>query len=405
MIIDVRTIGGFVSRYALVVAVSSTSTVLISCDGARSTERYFADLPAPTQLKVAASFSAELEREYGVMDDTGGALSFGRIGAAALRADGRQLVVTDLTNCALVLIDLEPYAFRRVGRCGGGPGEYSRTFAGVSFQGDSVVLATDEGSRALSLIAPDGQAVRTWRPASLGAPGDLFGGVHPIGNGRAVLELNPGPGAKRGEGRYLSILGADSVTLGARALAPPPLADSALHRQTPYVTGPTTCVPPDGRPEVIVAANAWSDQVVVLHTPALTAAANREVSVDWRPLREREGEPGVMDTPAGRVFLACGDSLFIYSRILRAPQPRMTMEEAMAGVRRAPSPIVKARWDVFDYSGNLVATLEDSLPRLGPDSMLVATPVGIFGDRLYTMSNDRREHPVIQQYRVRWRVR
>lgn len=340
-------------------------------------------------------------REFGAADPGQDVLWFGFIAGADVRNDGGVLAVADLATCSVALVDLATLAFSRAGRCGSGPGEFSDMIGDVSFHRDTVIV-TDDRRRDLTLFGPEGRFVRTVRPAA-GEEGGWISDVRQLSDSAfaAVFYRAPGVSNTLNSGRYHNVLlisWRTGKTL-ARAVVPPPLADSALLHRAPLVTAPSICTSPDTASPTVVVSNRWSEQVVFLSSPGLSTVANVVSPVTWRPLTERTTRPGERRPPRGIPHLACGTDYVVVAKVMRAQSVTSRLGILPTGPV-PPEPIVRARWDFYSYDGRLRYTLEDTLPRLGPDSILVTTPRALVGDRLYVSSNDLRGHPVVVEYRL-----
>jgi hypothetical protein len=271
----------------------------------------------------------------------------------------------------------------------------------VTFYGDTVVVA-DGRRRDLSLFDPSGKFVRVIRPVSIMPDrGGYLDDVQYVSDTAflAVFRRTPAAGnfVSTTPYRHIVLLNWQSGEVVAETVRPPPLVDSALHRSVPLVTGPSLCVPPIAARPIVAVSNSWSDQLVLLSLPDLATLANVASPIAWRPLTERENRPGELRPPGAPPTIVCGTEYVLVAKVIRAAPdlPRIRSP------RPVPTPgIVRARWDFYSYDGQLRYTLEDSLPRLGPDSMLVTTPSALVGNRLYTYSNDLRGYPVVLEYHL-----
>ena len=118
--------------------------------------------PAGQQLRTSISLT---------IDETGGCV-FNRV-TSMLRQRDRTLVVANTGNTELCFVTGDGRLIRRVGRSGGGPGEY-RSIADIhALPGDSI-LVFDDFLRRLNVLAPTGTFVRS---VQLKAPSDTLGFV------------------------------------------------------------------------------------------------------------------------------------------------------------------------------------------------------------------------------------
>lgn len=358
---------------------------------------YFADYGSPESRKPGLPLDVTLVREFGAPGAGDSVLWFGSIRAMAARDDGSLLAVADQRNCQVVLFSPSDGAFTRAGRCGEGPGEFSRMLYRVAFLGD-LVAATDEQRRTVSLFDSRGHYVRSANVA------DRFGAslddVLAASESTVVGVLRHLPAGRAGDpgAPTVHLLDWRSGMSIRRGVRPPPLADSALNYRPPIATVPRACVSTTPSPRVLVVSSMWSDQLLFLSLPEFGLIANVEAPVSWKTLREREGRAEQLQ-PLRPPMLVCGTSHVIVANTQFAPA---------APIRQFPPPmppppprIVRARWDIFTYRGELLYTLVDSLPRLGPDSLLTTTPGALIGDRLYTYSNSFRGYPGVREYRIR----
>jgi hypothetical protein len=388
------------ARWQRLVLVAATCAVT-GCDRSQDQERYFADLSRPRIAAPGPPLTVTKVREFGAADPGPDVLWFGFIAGADVRHDGGVLAVADLSTCSIALVDLSTQAFSRAGRCGSGPGEFSDMIGEISFHRDTIIAA-DDRRRDLTLYGPDGRFVRTVRPAA-NEEGGWISDVRQVSESTfaAVFRRAPGVDNTLSSGRYRNLLlisWRTGKTL-ARALVPPPLADSALLHRAPLVTAPNICTSPHAEAPTVVVSNRWSDQVVFLSTPELSTVANIVSPVTWRPLTERANRPGERRPPQGIPQLACGTDYVVVAKVTRDQSVTSRLGILPTGPV-PPEPVVRARWDFYSYDGQLRYTLEDTLPRLGPDSILVTTPRALVGDRLFVSSNDLRGHPVVVEYQL-----
>jgi hypothetical protein len=154
-----------------------------------------------------------------------------------------------------------------------------------------------------------------------------------------------------------------------------------------------------------VLANKWSQQVVFLSEGDLTVRANVTSPIAWKPLStdERPGRARLRPPRGGGPILVCGTDHVLLAHSMLAPLPPGA--RTFPPPRPAPPPprVTQARWDFYTYDGELRYTIEDSLPNLGPDSVLFTIPAALVGDRLFTYSNTLRGFPAVREYRVHFR--
>lgn len=381
---------------------TSLALAVLACGDGVDRAAYFSDHSHPDIRERGRNLRVALVRELGAASDTGRAISFGRIASLGARGDGRVVAVADGTTCQVYVFAAGWATVDTVGRCGSGPGEFSDMLHSVAFLGDTLVVM-DGRRRDWSLFDSTGQFVRTIRP-SLAEPGGFADDqVHFVDDSSfvAVFRRIPRPDRYVSDVPYRHVFLArrDGGATIASAVTAPPLADSALRRSVPLVTTPGICVPPGLRHPIVAVGNTWANQLVLLALPTLATVANVAAPLDWRPLSERPNRPGERRPPRGPDTIVCGTDFILVARASMAELnvPRSVL---MSGAAVAPPPLIRARWDFYTYDGRLQYTLEDSLPQMGPDSLLVTTPAALIGERLFTYSNDLRGHPVVLEYRV-----
>ena len=153
------------------------------------------------------------------------------------------------------------------------------------FRADSLV-ASDNRRRELSVFDPRGRFVRTLRlPELVAAASGWISSVHPLSDHTfaAVRGYLPVPG---GGSDFFNLLLVNWSTgeVTARAVQPPPIADSARG----YVSSPDLCTSPGSGGRTIVVANEWSQQLVFLSGHDLSVRANVAAPIAWKPLARDE---------------------------------------------------------------------------------------------------------------------
>lgn len=127
-----------------------------SCEGDQSTS-------FGRELRVRRSIEAGYSKPVGALvlqrsfGSGRGALSFGRIGRAAISSSG-VIAITDADSCEIVFIDERTGALlSRIGRCGRIP-ESFQSITSLQFRGDTLV-AFDGRSQSVALVSTLGRDI------------------------------------------------------------------------------------------------------------------------------------------------------------------------------------------------------------------------------------------------------
>ncbi len=144
------------------------SLAALGCSGEPpvAVDRLFGQLDSKPRIWQPAErdghFELVLESSLGEPE---GPFAFSRVGAIAARTDGLIAIVDEL-ECQIVLAKYTTGGLiRRMGGCGGGPGEFRRP-NGLAFIGDSLFI-WDEGLRSVIVMTFDGEETRRFAPGAL----------------------------------------------------------------------------------------------------------------------------------------------------------------------------------------------------------------------------------------------
>jgi len=154
---------------------------------------------------------------------------FGHIGAIRPTSDGR-VIVADPLGQVLLLIDLDTGNGERLGREGGGPGEYRQPDSVFPLPGDSTLLL-DLGNGRLSVMGPDGAFGRTIPLARETASGALSVVIprYVDGQGRFYYQAETVTGGPVPDSAWIARF--DLSTARIDTVAAIKLADPADHRR------------------------------------------------------------------------------------------------------------------------------------------------------------------------------
>lgn len=125
-----------------------------------------------------------------------GVSSFGLIGSIA--AQDSMLAVADIADCTVLILDIRTLRpVRRIGRCGGGPGEVER-IGPVAWVGDTLAVAD---GKVIDLFTQDGKYLRTLRP-ELGSHATSIRYVNSVDNRTLLISVGRLPSVVvRGAGK------------------------------------------------------------------------------------------------------------------------------------------------------------------------------------------------------------
>jgi len=342
---------------------------------------FFSDVPYPSSPSVAQSgVSLEFIREYGDRDQ---GLVFGHIVSMAANPAG-VLAVYDRDDCRIWLVDTQGAQWKAVGRCGEGPGEF-KSITAMTFSGDTLIVF-DEGRQALVRLDSRGEELERMTPALAKWGALSISDLAVDGEGKVAAGLDLAPSEPTAD--YLQVAVFDPFGEGSavRGLAAPPLA-----RKTPrpIVRYSSLCsgVSPSGE-RVIVAANTWGPQAVVLRQRDLKALSSLRVPVAWALPNEHSLRPGYWGPMYPIPKTACGRELAVIGY-----RDQQYLEASRSWEVRAAAMIV------LDLDGNLVAAVVEDGP-LSSRSVMFMTPGAATGERFFFFTNSFFDYPVVHEYRI-----
>jgi len=367
----------FVRCLTLLVATAATA-----CDSPDRSPYLFRDAGRLEEHQAADSgkVGLELVRTWGAAV---GSASFSAIGPVAI-SEGGVLAAYDTRACEIALFDLTSSQFLgRIGRCGEGPGDFSRV-SGIGFGGAGTIVVYDGPARRLHFLSATGEELRR---IPVGFANE-HGGVQ-------ALFFLPGDTliASRsfmGAATLTGAVGPDRKVLARATLDPPSITATSIdfpavmdkHRGN-LQAGYATCVRPGNGQRRVALMNRWAFESVILDAGHLTPVARHVTQLEWGAPRESPEEPGVMMPYGGIPSATCSDEWVMFSQIKLAGEGRDLRPDG-------------GYVEIRDYDGNLIASTS-----LSPtDSMWFGLPVAARGDRVFFRVNREAPFPQIQEYRL-----
>lgn len=340
-------------------------------------------------LGVAPPVGATLLHTVGATD--GSAAEFGGVRSVLLRRDGSLYVVDDRSQ-AVSLFDSNGVFVRKIGRDGGGPGEYRWPYSLAPIGGGFALL--DPGNSRISLYDAADRPTGSWpAPRLTGGPAVRLYRTAPD-----FWALGFRPRVKGLEDIFIHYRGMGATDTLASVPSPPnvdlqatcPSAHAISFFSAPFAPTQLVVPTPDGQRAVAVTnryavafldAKGDTTQVIEREAPAapVTNAEWDSATADFSAFRTKHP-----DAACDRTSFSRPAAHPIISWIFYDDEGRLWVETS--------SP-VGPRYDIFDRTGALVATVE-GLPASGGVDPAIA------GNRIALAGTDSAGVPVIRVYRL-----
>lgn len=331
--------------------------------------------PSPAAALQTGGADLRLVRHIGTLD---GPLAFTGIGAVA--AHDTLLAITDVRECQIIIYNtLRDRFVERVGRCGGGPGEF-RNISAVTWLGDSLLVA-DQVTRSLQLLAPDGRQIRVLRP-DLGRFAAAILSLDVANDSTVIAGLGLLPAAHTRDAPP-ELAHAFAVTLDVRTGAVRDrflLDDDPASRSASGTQGRSLplCLLRT-RPAVLATLNTWR-WIATLRLLDEGGTGPLVFTADVPGMRPVAAPQGGM-RPAGIPSVACAGDLVLFKWQNASPP---------AGEERS------GYLEVRDRRGGLVLSRRFTWA----DSTLFGVAAAAAGDRFWIRTNRVFDHPVLLEYRL-----
>lgn len=286
----------------------------------RKSEWAFADLPAPGAVTTESPVSIALveSARYGTLD---GEASIGRVDAVAASSD--HVVVVDGISCELIVFARgSGNVLRRLGGCGGGPGEFNRIMS-VELHGDGLLVLDERGRRA-RLISLEGE--ERWRLdlVAAGLPVGIFYHYASLLGDSAVLvsaglppasePQDPAQAGRRYPDHYVTLVSTRSGGGSTQFLRDGPAVVRHEHETVREVAGCVLRDRSEGAPARFVAMSQWAPQVVSV---PLDGSNSPDLNILFEdvPLRPHlfTGPGRKRWSTTGVLRGACSDSVALFS--------------------------------------------------------------------------------------------
>lgn len=328
------------------------------------------DIPTP-------SLAFELVRQIGDME---GSAAFGTISAIAAHPNGL-LAVGEWTSCRITLIDRASGAvLRRIGRCGQGPGEFTRIQI-LALSQDSILVVEPMAMhvQVLDFFGHEGRRLQLRSLSKVGAT--MLTHLTVVNDTTWLVGLG--------------------LTLrGKAAAADPDNADNLLayvdsRTGTPYMTfhrddefsirnrngvvrSAISCASPHAAHDV-AAFSVWTFAGATYGGGSTTPTSAFAVPIDWAAPRLVGPQEWIW--PSGYYYADCGERWVAFRYIA-------VEDTSQRGER--------GHIEVRSYGGDVLVSRDMTRA----DSALFGLGAAL-GDRLYVASNSIYEYPLISEFRLR----
>lgn len=198
--------------------------------------------------------------------------SFGRIATVSADPSGR-LAVFDAADCSVTLLSADRSARVRFGRCGDGPGEL-RGIVSMAFREGELLLLSDAMLQRFVVSGAETARINLTERGLGGAAGVV------VVDDSTVL-IAPGITGNDRDSVRASMLVALNDRTGEvlrRAVHPPPISARNPEARGDFLE---ICGGRSSGQHVVVLAQAWALQTVVLESTSLSAVSNSVTSSEW----------------------------------------------------------------------------------------------------------------------------